>query len=101
MDDTSYPKNKVHYIEGDVLETLSTTEVQDIALLRLDTDWYESTLAELNHLVPRLVKGGICIIDDYGHWEGSRKAVDEFFKNSDFRPLMIHVDYTCRAFIRN
>ena len=100
MDYTSYPKNKVHYIEGDVLETLPNTEVQDIALLRLDTDWYESTLAELNHLVPRLVKGGICIIDDYGHWEGSRKAVDEFFTNSDFRPLMIHVDYTCRAFIR-
>ena len=100
MDHTSYPKNKVHYIEGDVLETLTNVNVQDISLLRLDTDWYESTLAELNHLVPRLVKGGICIIDDYGHWEGSRKAVDEFFRNSDFKPLMFHVDYTCRAFIR-
>jgi len=100
MDDTRYPKNKIHYIVGDVLETLATTDIQEIALLRLDTDWYESTLAELRNLLPRLVKGGICIIDDYGHWEGSRKAVDEFFKSSDFKPLMFHVDYTCRAFIR-
>lgn len=100
MDYTNYPKNRIHYIEGDVLDTLTTAEIQDIALLRLDTDWYESTLEELRYLLPRLVKGGICIIDDYGHWEGSRKAVDEFFKNSDFKPLMFHVDYTCRAFIR-
>ena len=64
MDHTSYPKNKVHYIEGDVLETLTNVNVQDISLIRLDTDWYESTLAELNHLVPRLVKGGICIINN-------------------------------------
>ena len=98
---TNYPKEKIHYIEGDVVETLKSSEIQDIALLRLDTDWYESTLAELRHLLPRLVKGGICIIDDYGHWEGSRKAVDEFLKNSEFRPLMFHVDYTCRAFIRS
>lgn len=100
MEETNYPKNKIHYVEGDVLETLPTVELQDIALLRLDTDWYESTLAELNFLLPRLVKGGICIIDDYGHWEGSKKAVDEFFESSDFKPLMFHVDYTCRAFIR-
>ena len=100
MDKTCYPADKVHYVEGDVLETLKNTNICDIALLRLDTDWYESTLAELVSLLPRLVKGGICIIDDYGHWEGSRKAVDEYFNNSDFKPLMFHVDYTCRAFIR-
>lgn len=100
MDETNYPQNKIHYIEGDVVETLATAEIQDIALLRLDTDWYESTLAELGYLLPRLVKGGICILDDYGHWEGSKKAVDEFFENSEFKPLMFHVDYTCRAFIR-
>jgi hypothetical protein len=100
MDQTCYPTDRVHYVEGDVLETLKTTNIGDIALLRLDTDWYESTIAELVCLVPRLVKGGICIIDDYGHWEGSRKAVDEFFNNSDFKPLLFHVDYTCRAFIR-
>jgi hypothetical protein len=100
MESTNYLKDKIHYIEGDVIETLNTVEIHDIALLRLDTDWYESTRAELRQLLPRLVRGGICIIDDYGHWEGSRKAVDEFFKNSDFLPLMFHVDYTCRAFIR-
>lgn len=97
---THYPETKIHYIVGDVLETLPTTNIESIALLRLDTDWYESTLAELKYLLPRLVKGGICIIDDYGHWDGCKKAVQEYFSTSDFKPLLFHVDYTCRAFIR-
>ena len=100
MEGTRYPKGKINYIEGDVLETLPVFETGEIALLRLDTDWYESTLAELRFLFPRLVKGGVCIIDDYGHWEGSRKAVDEFFETQQFKPLLFQVDYTCRAFIK-
>ncbi len=49
-------------------------------LLRLDTDFYDSTLQELVHLWPRLVPGGIVVLDDYGYWEGQRKAVDEYFE---------------------
>jgi hypothetical protein len=66
-----------------------------IALLRLDTDWYESTAVELEVLYPRLSPGGVLIIDDYGHWQGARRAVDEYF--GDKPPLLIAVDYTCRV----
>ncbi len=56
------------------------TVPDELALLRLDTDWYESTRHELEHLYPRLNPGGVLIIDDYGHWEGARRAVDEYFE---------------------
>ena len=52
-----------------------------ISLLRLDTDFYESTKKEMEVLYPRLQNKGILIIDDYGHWKGSKKAVDDYFKN--------------------
>ena len=100
MNRTHYPKTKIHYIVGDVLKTLPTTNIESIALLRLDTDWYESTLTELKYLLPHLAKGGIFIIDDYGHWDGCRRAVQEYFSTSGFKPLLFHVDYTCRAFIK-
>ncbi len=78
MNSTGY-KN-VRYVEGDVVETLRSTKPDNIAILRLDTDWYESTKAELEHLYPLLSPGGILIVDDYGGWLGARKATDEFFK---------------------
>jgi O-methyltransferase len=68
----------------------------EIAILRLDTDWYESTRHELNHLYPRLVKGGALIIDDYGYWQGARKAVDAFIATHKL-PLFLHlIDETGR-----
>lgn len=68
-----------HFIKGDVLETLRTNLPEQISVLRLDTDWYESTRLELELLYPRLAPGGVLIIDDYGYWSGSRKATDEYF----------------------
>jgi hypothetical protein len=65
---------------------------EQISLLRLDTDWYESTLKELNVLYPKITKGGICIIDDYGHWQGCKKAVHEYFNND--LPKYEYIDYT-------
>ena len=77
---------------GDVLATIPIGDMPVVALLRLDTDWYESTRHELTHLYPRLSKSGILIIDDYGHWKGCRKAVDEYFAG---QPLFLfRVDYT-------
>jgi len=64
----------------------------------LDTDFYESTKVELEILYPRLVNGGILIIDDYGSWKGCRKAVDDYFKNKEF---LIYVDHGCRLYIKN
>ena len=89
------------FVAGDVARTLLNSNLPtNIALLRLDTDWYESTLIELEILFPRIVRGGVLIIDDYGHWEGARKAVDEYFGKLDYKPLMIPLDYTGRIGIK-
>jgi O-methyltransferase len=77
----TFDEKLCHIIEGDVTHTLTRQAnlPQEIALLRLDTDWYASTIIELKVLYPRLAVGGVLIVDDYGHWQGSRKAVDEYF----------------------
>lgn len=92
---------RVHFIQGKVEETLTAASnlPEKIALLRLDTDWYESTKIELEILYPRLVRGGVLIIDDYGHWQGARKAVDEYFRGVNV--LMHRIDYTARMLIKN
>lgn len=90
----------IRFIKGKVEETLKHEKnlPKQISLLRLDTDWYESTKVELEVLYPRLVSGGILIIDDYGHWRGSKKAVDEYFAGKN---IFLHrVDYTCRLLIK-
>jgi O-methyltransferase len=78
LETTGYPPERIRYIPGKVEETIPTNAPETIALLRLDTDWYESTKHELENLYPRLAVGGVLIIDDYGCWEGSRRATDEY-----------------------
>jgi predicted O-methyltransferase YrrM len=99
---TGYPSERMYFIKGDVADTLrvETNLPTEIALLRLDTDWYESTKAELEILFPRLVRGGVCLIDDYGHWQGARKAVDDYLEEQQIFPLIHVTDYTGRAFIK-
>ena len=97
---TAYPTDLLHFVVGDVLETLPTQAPASVALLRLDTDWYESTRHELEHLYPRLSRSGVLIVDDYGHWQGSRQAVDEYFSSDVPRPLLLGVDYTCRVGVK-
>jgi O-methyltransferase len=84
--------DQLRFVRGPVESTLLEQIPQKIALLRLDTDWYESTKIELNVLWSRLEKNGIMIVDDYGHWLGARKAVDEFFGKNP--PKMVPIDYT-------
>lgn len=93
---TGYPKNKIRFIKGKVEETIPLTVPQKISLLRLDTDWFDSTYHELVHLYPLLSQKGILIIDDYGHWQGARKAVDQYFREINIHPLMNRIDYTGR-----
>ncbi len=93
MERTRYP-GPIHYVQGKVEETLPGAAPEQIALLRLDTDWYESTLHELVHLFPRLVKGGVLIIDDYGWWKGARKAVDEYLAAHNVQILLNRMDRT-------
>lgn len=92
--------NVVHFVPGKVEETLPTTAPVEIALLRLDTDWYESTRHELVHLFPRLVQGGVVIIDDYGHWRGAKQAVDEYIEQHKLRIFLQRIDYTGRIGIK-
>ena len=75
---TSYDPGRIHFVPGKVEDSIPGQAPETIALLRLDTDWYSSTRHELEHLFPRLSPGGILIVDDYGHWEGARKATDEY-----------------------
>jgi hypothetical protein len=86
---TGYDPGRLHFVQGPVEETVPSRAPAEIALLRLDTDWYESTRHELEHLYPRLVSGGVLILDDYGWWEGARQAVDEFLAESGERLLLL------------
>ncbi len=97
---TGYPKERLHFIEGRVEETIPGDLPLQLALLRLDTDWYESTLHELRHLYPRLAQSGILIIDDYGHWDGAKRAVNEYFESQPKKPLLQRIDYTGRLVVK-
>ena len=108
----AYDPERIRFVIGDVCQTLQQQDLPDkISVLRLDTDWYESTKAELEILYPRLVSGGVLIVDDYGHWQGCKKAVDEYFL--DGRPLeqvppeeftpgrFWMADYTCMVWVKD
>jgi hypothetical protein len=97
---TGYPMERVRLVKGRVEDTLPAQAPTSIALLRLDTDWYESTRHELEHLYPRLSRGGVLVIDDYGDWEGARQAVDEFIARASPRPLLQRLDHTGRCCIK-
>ena len=100
MDSTGYEKKNIKYIKGKVEDTLISSTPKSIAMLRLDTDWYESTKIELEVLYPLIVSGGVLIIDDYGHFKGARKAVDEYFISINENPLLHRIDYSGRMIIK-
>jgi hypothetical protein len=100
MQETGYPMNRVRLVEGKVEETIPTQAPDAIAILRLDTDWFESTWHELIHLYPRLVPGGVLIVDDYGWWQGAREAVDRYFDEHGVRMLLSRIDETGRMGIK-
>jgi O-methyltransferase len=91
MAETGYPAERVHYHVGPVEETIPDGAPETIALLRLDTDWYESTRHELEHLYDRVAPGGVVIADDYATWQGARKAVDEFLARTGAPLLLVPI----------
>lgn len=97
---TNYPPGKIHFIKGKVEDTIPAQAPEKIALLRLDTDWYESTKHELEHLFPRLVSGGVIIIDDYGYWKGCKEATDEYIEFNKIPLLLNRIDSTGRMGIK-
>ncbi len=95
-----YPRERIHFVEGPVEETLPDHAPDEIALLRLDTDWYASTKHELVHLYPHLAGGGVLILDDYGYWQGARRAVDEYIAEKNVQLLLIRIDNTGRIALK-
>lgn len=97
---TGYLMEHVRLVQGPVEDTLPQNAPAQISYLRLDTDWYESTLHELEHLYPRLSSLGVVVIDDYGHWQGARQATDEYLAANGIPALMHRIDYTGRQFVK-
>jgi O-methyltransferase len=97
---TGYPAELVRFVQGKVEDTIPDQAPERIAILRLDTDWYESTRHELEHLFPRLAVGGVLIVDDYGAWEGARRAVDEFIAAHKTPILLNRIDETGRVAVK-
>ena len=100
VNNAGYPADNIHYIKGRVEQTIPSNAPSSISLLRLDTDWYESTKHELIHLYPRISPNGVLIIDDYGHWKGARKAVDEYIEENKIKLLLNRIDYTGRIGVK-
>lgn len=100
MSRSGYPDDRIRFVPGKVEDTIPAEIPEQIAILRLDTDWYESTRHELEHLYPRLGVGGVLIIDDYGDWQGARQAVDEYFAAQKLPPLLQRIDGTGRLAVK-
>lgn len=100
MASTAYPPQRVHFVAGDILQTIPVTAPERIAILRLDTDFYETTKHAMTHLFPRLSQRGVLIVDDYGHWQGAKKAVDEYLSHQGSALLLHRLDYAARIGVK-
>lgn len=100
MQKTGFSDDNLIYVEGMVEDTIPKTVPERIALLRLDTDWYESTKHELEHLYPLLITKGVLILDDFGHWGGAKKATLEYFEKRKEAILLSRIDYSARTAIK-
>lgn len=97
-----YPREFTHYHVGWFQNTLPADhqDIDQIAILRLDGDWYASTKMCLEYLFDKVVKGGVIIIDDYGTYEGCRRAVDEFMEYKKIQAYLAPIDSDCRFFVK-
>ena len=89
---TGYPQQNLCFVEGDIQESIPKIIPQNISLLRLDTDFFESTQHELIHLFPLLLTKGVIHIDDYEMWLGQQEAVNEYFKKHNIHILLHRID---------
>lgn len=92
MFSTGYPPEKFIFVKGKVEDIIPTAMPDKISILRLNTDFYESTYHELLHLFPRLSVNGVIIIDDYGYWKGAKEAVDKYFKENNTKIFLHDID---------
>ncbi|MDP1821492.1 MAG: TylF/MycF/NovP-related O-methyltransferase [Acidimicrobiales bacterium] len=96
---TGYPVERTRFVPGLVEDTIPDEAPEEIALCRLDTDWYQSTRHEMEHLFGRIRPGGILIVDDYGHFMGAKQAVDEYFAAHGPDVLLHRIDFTGRLVV--
>ena len=88
----------IELVKGDAKETLEHWDPEPISILRIDCDWYAESRVALEILWPHLARGGVAIFDDYGHLDGQRRAVDEYFST---RPVKFtHVDSSCLSIVK-
>jgi hypothetical protein len=96
-----YPAHLIEFIVGDIRKTSRDYRCHPMALLRLDTDFYDSTKVEMEVFYPHLMPYGVLLIDDYGHWDGARKAIEEYAQEARGAgrhfPLLHVIDYTGRV----
>ena len=97
---TKYPEDKLILVKGKVEETIPKIIPDNIALMRLDTNWYESTKHELTHLYPIIVKHGVICLNDYGHYQGAQDAYKEYWKENNIESCLIRTDYSNRVAIK-
>ena len=97
---TGYPTNKVVFVQGKVEDTLPSTCPSKISLLRLDTDWYESTYHEMRCLFPLVSPRGVLIQDDYGEWRGAKDATDRYLREERLSLLLQRIDSSARLAIK-
>jgi len=97
---SNYPEDKLVFVEGMVEDTVPGQAADQLSLLRLDTDLYKSTYHELVHLYPRLATGGILIIDDYGYFQGSRAATDQYIAENKLKLFLTRIDESVRLVVK-
>jgi len=105
VDQLKYEESMLHFCKGWFEDSLprEAPQINQIALLRLDADWYKSTKICLDYLYDKVVPGGFIIFDDYGRYEGCKKAVEDFFVERKIRPFLYYADHQhgeCRFFIK-
>jgi O-methyltransferase len=88
------PAGTLHFVKGWFEDTIHVHKnaIGPIALLHLDCDWYESVKLCLEQLYEHVTPGGFVVIDDYGYWQGCKKAVDEFIENNHLRVELVRID---------
>lgn len=94
-----FPMENLVFVVGDILETVPKNAPEQISVLRLDTDFYASTKHELEHLYSRLSSKGCFIADDYGHWKGARKALDDYF-GASLKSMITKLDNSAIGFVK-
>jgi hypothetical protein len=97
---TGYPEEKLVFVKGKVENTIPKQVPEKISVLRLDTDWYESTYHEMVYLFPLLSPGGVLILDDYGYWKGAREAVDQYLSENNQKMFIVRIDKAGRIGIK-